>query len=55
MSQLAIIGLSLLENLMEMARIGATANGGCNRLGLTDLKGRNQSETRQLIIIACKQ
>lgn len=33
---LTINGLRLWETLMEMAKIGATAKGGCNRQALTD-------------------
>jgi beta-ureidopropionase / N-carbamoyl-L-amino-acid hydrolase len=40
---LAINGSRLWDSLMEMAKIGATAKGGCNRQALTDLdkKGRD--------------
>jgi N-carbamoyl-L-amino-acid hydrolase len=42
-SALRINGNRLWERLMEMGRIGATAQGGCNRQALTDgdLSGRN--------------
>ncbi|MFT5482135.1 MAG: N-carbamoyl-L-amino-acid hydrolase [Halieaceae bacterium] len=37
MSNLKINGSRLWASLMEMAKIGATDKGGCNRLALTDL------------------
>ncbi len=37
MSRLEINGERLWQSLMEMAKIGATEKGGCNRLALTDL------------------
>ena len=47
MSQLLKInGQRLWDSLMEMARIGATAKGGCNRQTLTDL----DREARDLYI-----
>lgn len=36
-SNLAIDGARLWDSLMEMAKIGATPKGGCNRQALTDL------------------
>ena len=50
MSLLAINGHRLWESLMEMAKIGATAKGGCNRLALTDLDG----QARDLFCEWCK-
>ena len=50
MSQLAINVHRLWESLMEMAKIGATAKGGCNRLALTDLDG----QARELFCEWCK-
>ncbi|MGA7323495.1 MAG: Zn-dependent hydrolase [Rhodomicrobium sp.] len=40
----------LWDSIMEMAKIGATAKGGCNRLALTDL----DREARELFISWCK-
>src|SRR5262249_30194616 len=40
----------LWDSIMEMAKIGATAKGGCNRLALTDL----DREARDLFISWCK-
>jgi N-carbamoyl-L-amino-acid hydrolase len=37
LTNLQIDGARLWDSLMEMAKIGATAKGGCNRLTLTDL------------------
>lgn len=37
MNDLKIKGSRLWDSLMEMAKIGATKKGGCNRLALTDL------------------
>ena len=37
LTNLKIDGARLWDSLMEMAKIGATAKGGCNRLTLTDL------------------
>lgn len=37
MSELRINGGRLWDSLMEMAKIGATEKGGCNRLALTEL------------------
>jgi N-carbamoyl-L-amino-acid hydrolase len=42
---LPLSGQKLWESLMEMARIGALPNGGCDRQALTDLDG----EARQLL------
>ena len=41
----------LWDSLMEMAKIGATANGGCCRLALTDL----DKEGRDLFVKWCKE
>jgi beta-ureidopropionase / N-carbamoyl-L-amino-acid hydrolase len=41
----------LWESIMEMARIGATPKGGCNRLALTDL----DREARDLFISWCEE
>jgi N-carbamoyl-L-amino-acid hydrolase len=43
---LPLSGPRLWDSLMEMARIGATAKGGCNRQTLTDL----DSEGRHLLV-----
>ncbi|TQF78435.1 Zn-dependent hydrolase [Elioraea sp. Yellowstone] len=40
MDNLPVSGQRLWDSLMEMARIGATPKGGCNRQALTDLDGR---------------
>lgn len=40
MDNLPVSGQRLWDSLMEMARIGATPKGGCNRQTLTDLDGR---------------
>jgi hypothetical protein len=37
LSNVRIDGQRLWDALMEMAKIGATAKGGCKRLTLTDL------------------
>ncbi len=44
-SNLPLSGARLWDSLMEMARIGATPKGGCNRQTLTDLDG----EARHLL------
>ncbi|GGG29358.1 Zn-dependent hydrolase [Caldovatus sediminis] len=44
-SNLPLSGARLWDSLMEMARIGATPKGGCNRQALTDLDG----EARRLL------
>src|SRR5215813_2535963 len=41
----------LWDSIMEMAKIGATPKGGCNRLALTDL----DKEARDLFIAWCKE
>ncbi|WP_439577458.1 Zn-dependent hydrolase [Elioraea sp.] len=50
MDNLPVSGQRLWDSLMEMARIGATAKGGCNRQTLTDL----DSEGRHLLLRWCK-
>ncbi|MEQ1647786.1 MAG: Zn-dependent hydrolase [Hyphomicrobiaceae bacterium] len=47
---LAINGSRLWDALMEMAKIGATAKGGCNRQALTDL----DKQGRDLFVRWCK-
>ncbi|MFC4165793.1 Zn-dependent hydrolase [Teichococcus aestuarii] len=42
-NNLPVSGARLWESLMEMARIGATAKGGCNRQTLTDLDGEGRA------------
>ena len=42
LSNLRIDGARLWDSLMEMAQIGGTAKGGCNRLTLTDLDKRGR-------------
>jgi len=49
-SNFRIDGARLWDSLMEMARIGATAKGGVNRLTLTDL----DRQSRDLFIDWCK-
>jgi beta-ureidopropionase / N-carbamoyl-L-amino-acid hydrolase len=49
-SNLAIDGARLWDSLMEMARIGATPKGGCNRQALTDL----DRQGRDLFATWCK-
>jgi beta-ureidopropionase / N-carbamoyl-L-amino-acid hydrolase len=49
-SNLAIDGARLWDSLMEMARIGATPKGGCNRQALTDL----DRQGRDLFASWCK-
>ncbi|QIL90676.1 hydantoinase/carbamoylase family amidase [Microbulbifer sp. SH-1] len=49
-SQLRIDGQRLWDSLMEMAQIGATEKGGCNRQALTDL----DKQGRDLFVHWCK-
>jgi len=49
-SQLRINGQRLWDSLMEMAAIGATAKGGCNRQALTDL----DKQGRDLFVKWCE-
>jgi beta-ureidopropionase / N-carbamoyl-L-amino-acid hydrolase len=49
-SNLAIDGARLWDSLMQMAKIGATPKGGCNRQALTDL----DREGRDLFAKWCK-
>lgn len=51
LSQLRIDGDRLWQSLMAMARIGATARGGCNRQALTD----EDRQGRDLFIGWCEQ
>ncbi|MXP61788.1 Zn-dependent hydrolase [Roseomonas sp. M0104] len=44
---LPVSGARLWDSLMEMARIGATPKGGCNRQTLTDLDGEARALLRQ--------
>jgi N-carbamoyl-L-amino-acid hydrolase len=48
-SNLAVDGARLWDSLMEMAKIGATAKGGVNRLTLTDL----DRQSRDLFVTWC--
>ncbi len=50
MSELKINGTRLWDNLMEMAKIGATEKGGCNRLALTEL----DRQARDLFCLWCE-
>lgn len=50
-SNIKINGARLWDSLMEMARIGATPNGGVNRLTLTDL----DRQSRDLFAKWCKE
>jgi len=50
LSNITINQARLWDSIMEMAKIGATAKGGCNRLALTDL----DREGRDLFISWCK-
>ena len=50
-TNLAINGPRLWDSLMEMARIGATPKGGCNRQTLTDL----DRQGRDLFVTWCRQ
>ncbi len=47
MDNLPVSGQRLWDSLMEMARIGATAKGGCNRQTLTDLDGEGRHTLRR--------
>jgi N-carbamoyl-L-amino-acid hydrolase len=51
LSTLRVDGERLWRSLMEMARIGATAKGGCNRQALTDA----DREGRDLFVRWCEQ
>ena len=51
LSSLRIDGARLWQSLLEMARIGATAKGGCNRQALTD----EDREGRDLFVGWCEQ
>src|SRR3974390_3013564 len=51
LSNLTINGARLWDSIMEMAKIGATPKGGCNRLALTDL----DKQARDLFISWCKE
>ncbi|TDO95770.1 Zn-dependent hydrolase [Marinomonas balearica] len=51
MSNLRINQERLWASLMEMAKIGATKNGGCNRLAGTDL----DKQARDLFVSWCKE
>jgi beta-ureidopropionase / N-carbamoyl-L-amino-acid hydrolase len=51
LSNVRIDGQRLWDALMEMAKIGATAKGGCKRLTLTDL----DKEARNLFIRWCQE
>ena len=46
-SNLAINGPRLWDALMEMAKIGATPKGGCNRQALTDLDKQGRDKKYQ--------
>jgi N-carbamoyl-L-amino-acid hydrolase len=50
-SALRVDGARLWQSLMEMARIGATAKGGCNRQALTDA----DRDGRDLFVGWCEQ
>ena len=43
MKNLPLSGARLWDSLMDIARIGATAKGGCNRQTLTDLDGQGRA------------
>jgi N-carbamoyl-L-amino-acid hydrolase len=47
MDNLPVSGTRLWDSLMEMARIGATPKGGCNRQTLTDLDGEGRHKLRR--------
>ncbi len=51
MKNIHVNGDRLWQSLMEMAKIGATENGGCNRQALTDL----DKQGRDLFVDWCKQ
>jgi N-carbamoyl-L-amino-acid hydrolase len=42
-TNIPLSGTRLWDSLMEIARIGATAKGGCNRQTLTDLDGEGRA------------
>lgn len=46
-TNLPVSGARLWDSLMEMAKIGATPKGGCNRQTLTDLDGQGRALLRQ--------
>lgn len=46
-SNLPVSGARLWDSLMEMARIGGTPKGGCNRQTLTDLDGAGRALLRR--------
>jgi len=46
-TNLPVSGARLWDSLMEMAKIGATPKGGCNRQTLTDLDGEGRALLRQ--------
>ncbi|QTI78387.1 Zn-dependent hydrolase [Roseomonas marmotae] len=46
-SNLPVSGARLWDSLMEMARIGATPKGGCNRQTLTELDGAGRALLRR--------
>ena len=50
-SNLSVDGARLWDSLMEMAKIGATPKGGCNRQALTDL----DKQGRDLFAAWCKK
>ena len=47
-TNLPLSGARLWDSLMEMARIGATPKGGCNRQTLTDLDSEGRHLLRQV-------
>jgi N-carbamoyl-L-amino-acid hydrolase len=51
LSSLRVDGARLWQSLLQMARIGATAKGGCNRQALTD----EDREGRDLFVGWCEQ
>jgi beta-ureidopropionase / N-carbamoyl-L-amino-acid hydrolase len=51
LSNIKINQARLWESIMEMAKIGATPKGGCNRLALTDL----DREARNLFVSWCRE
>ena len=53
LSNVRIDGGRLWDSLMEMARIGATAKGGCKRLTLTDLD-RQARELFPQVVRVCR-
>ena len=42
-TNIPLSGTRLWDSLMEIARIGGTAKGGCNRQTLTDLDGEGRA------------